>query len=180
MVGLVAVGQAGVGLHGGQDRVGQSVHPAQHYQDVDHLAPAVGPAPKAAPVFLGWGSEGVHHGPLLGTSGPVLAVVGPVGGPISGDSRVAVQQKEGQQAHQHHGAEEEEEDLRGKVGGLVLSLQLVRTRTVGGPVQQLRAVDAADHPDPLDQSQQGWQQAAQPLPDEVGGQELRPEAQHEG
>ncbi|TNN68939.1 hypothetical protein EYF80_020800 [Liparis tanakae] len=175
--GFATAAMTRVGLHRGQHHVGQRVGPGQDRKDVEHLRPAVRAGTEAAPGLLAGGSVRVHHGLLLRPLPFVLPPVGVPDGALSGHGRVVVQQQERRQAHQHHGAEEEEEHLGREVGRLILSLQFKGHRAVGGV---RGAVDAADRSDSLDQSHQGGQQAAQALPDVVGGQVPRLETHHEG
>lgn len=116
-------------------------------------------------------------------------LIHPVGvaaiGRLPVDRRVIVEQQESHQAHQHHGAEEEEKHLGGEVGGLILRLQAGGPGAVGGVpgealVHRLGGVYAADHPNPLDDGHNGGQQATHALPDIVGGEVLGLQAHHEG
>lgn len=121
MVGLVPVRQTGVGLDRGQHRVGQRIDPSQRDKDEEHLQTAVGALPKGAPGPPGR-LQRADHRLLFRRLGvqrqarfcPVcrqLSAEVKVVLPLSGHSRVPVEQDEGHQAHHHHDAQEDEEDL---------------------------------------------------------------------
>ena len=189
VVGQVAIGHAGEGLYGGQQAVGGHVHPNNQEVDEAQLVNrevGLGHHRLVLVRLLGLVLEG---GPPVGLQ---AGVVQPgeggctelrdqgIDGQIKGNPRKSFQSNERGQTHAHHGRQEGEEYLRGEVGREVLGLQRPR---VPSPCQVLSGVasgvDTRRHANALRQRDQRGNEAAQALPDEVGGDVLGGKPRHE-